>query len=151
MNKRSDNQCLSSPHSAATREVLTTELVILNLGQVARTMLELVPLPPNYPNTPKGGLRASTGSSFSSLKLNDEIGNVIGKSVDLGRQINLEVDNDDAQKLLDSHKQELTINELLEMHEQQQGIEDSSRIQSEDRMTVGNLTEDLSLIKKKGY
>ncbi|GFU10072.1 hypothetical protein TNCV_557801 [Trichonephila clavipes] len=39
------------------------------------------------------------------------------------RQINLEVDNDDVQELLDSHNQELTVNELIEMHEQQQGIE----------------------------
>ncbi|GFX78104.1 transposable element Tcb2 transposase [Trichonephila clavipes] len=38
-------------------------------------------------------------------------------------QINLEVDNDDVQELLDSHNQELTVNELIEMHEQQQGIE----------------------------
>ncbi|GFU63694.1 hypothetical protein TNCV_1509732 [Trichonephila clavipes] len=39
------------------------------------------------------------------------------------RQINLKVDSDDVQELLDSHNQELTIDELIEMHEQDQDIE----------------------------
>ncbi|GFW37924.1 hypothetical protein TNCV_4631251 [Trichonephila clavipes] len=38
-------------------------------------------------------------------------------------QINLEVDSDDAQELLDSHNQELTIDELIEIHEQEQDVE----------------------------
>ncbi|XP_023218164.1 uncharacterized protein LOC111620476 [Centruroides sculpturatus] len=45
----------------------------------------------------------------------DEIGDVIEEVVDLARQINLEVDSDDVQELLDSHNQELTIDELIEM------------------------------------
>ncbi|GFX44805.1 hypothetical protein TNCV_1826671 [Trichonephila clavipes] len=36
----------------------------------------------------------------------DEIGKVIEEVLDLARQINLEVDNDDVQELLDSNNQE---------------------------------------------
>ncbi|GFW41912.1 hypothetical protein TNCV_6211 [Trichonephila clavipes] len=67
--------------------------------------------------------------------------------ISVGFQINLEVDRDDVQKLLDSHNQEVTIDELLEMHEQEQDIEELESFesaQSEDRMTVGNLIESLS-------
>ncbi|GFX73571.1 hypothetical protein TNCV_2342761 [Trichonephila clavipes] len=46
----------------------------------------------------------------------DEIDNVIEDIVDLVRQINLEVDRDDVQELLDSHSQELTKDEHIEMH-----------------------------------
>ncbi|XP_023220465.1 tigger transposable element-derived protein 1-like [Centruroides sculpturatus] len=81
----------------------------------------------------------------------DEIGNVIEEVVDLARQINLEVDSDDLQELLDSHNQELTIDELIEMREQEQDIEEPDSldpVQSEDRMMVGNLTDGLSSIEK---
>ncbi|GFX12917.1 hypothetical protein TNCV_3659131 [Trichonephila clavipes] len=37
--------------------------------------------------------------------------------------MNLELDNDDVQELLDSHNKKLTIDQLIEMHEQQQDIE----------------------------
>ncbi|GFV22076.1 hypothetical protein TNCV_4527611 [Trichonephila clavipes] len=47
----------------------------------------------------------------------DEIGNMIEDVVDLARQINLEVDSDDVQKVLDTHNQELTMDELVQMHE----------------------------------
>ncbi|GFT89682.1 hypothetical protein TNCV_3137691 [Trichonephila clavipes] len=53
-----------------------------------------------------------------SLVEPDEIGNFIEEVVDLARQINSEVDSDDVQELLDSHYQELTIDELVEIHEQ---------------------------------
>ncbi|GFU83485.1 hypothetical protein TNCV_2142431 [Trichonephila clavipes] len=49
-----------------------------------------------------------------------KIGNVIEEVVDLSRQINLEVDSDDVQELLNSHNQELTMDELIEMHEKKQ-------------------------------
>ncbi|XP_023232690.1 tigger transposable element-derived protein 1-like [Centruroides sculpturatus] len=81
----------------------------------------------------------------------DEIGNVIEEVVDLARQINLEVDSDDVRELLDSHNQELTIDELIEMCEQEQDIEELDSldpVKSEDRMTVGKLTEGLSVIEK---
>ncbi|GFU75254.1 hypothetical protein TNCV_2056971 [Trichonephila clavipes] len=67
-------------------------------------------------------------------------------------QINLEVDSDDVQEWLDSHNQELTVDELIEMHEQEQDIEEFESIdpvQSVVRMMIGSLTEDLSLIEKK--
>ncbi|GFW04153.1 uncharacterized protein TNCV_2669181 [Trichonephila clavipes] len=48
----------------------------------------------------------------------NEIGNVIEEVVRLVGQINLKVDSDDVQELLDFHKQELTVNEIVEMHEQ---------------------------------
>ncbi|PRD20766.1 UNVERIFIED_CONTAM: Borcs5 [Trichonephila clavipes] len=62
------------------------------------------------------------------------------KVVNLARQINLEVDGDDVQ--------ELKMDDLIEMHEQEQDVEleSSDPVQSEDRMTVGNLTKSLSLI-----
>ncbi|GFX10029.1 uncharacterized protein TNCV_4101681 [Trichonephila clavipes] len=53
----------------------------------------------------------------------NEIGNVIEEVVDLARQINLEVDSDGVQELLDFYNQELTMDELIEMHEQEQDIE----------------------------
>ncbi|GFY36640.1 uncharacterized protein TNCV_28441 [Trichonephila clavipes] len=51
-----------------------------------------------------------------------EIGNVVEEAVNLTRQINLEVDINDFEELLDPHSQELTIHELIEMHEQEQDI-----------------------------
>ncbi|GFX18012.1 hypothetical protein TNCV_1576911 [Trichonephila clavipes] len=47
-----------------------------------------------------------------------EIDNVIEEVVDLTRQITLEVDSDDVQKLFDFHNMELIVDELIEMHEQ---------------------------------
>lgn len=35
-----------------------------------------------------------------------------------------EIGNDDVEELLDSHSQELTLDELIEMREQEQGIEE---------------------------
>ncbi|GFW52507.1 hypothetical protein TNCV_404351 [Trichonephila clavipes] len=61
------------------------------------------------------------------------------------------VESDDVQELLDSHTQELTIDELTEMPEQEHDIEELESldpVQSEDQMPVGNLTESLSLIEK---
>ncbi|GFX84398.1 hypothetical protein TNCV_4135081 [Trichonephila clavipes] len=49
----------------------------------------------------------------------DEIGNVIEDSIDLTRQINLEVDIVAVEELMDSHNQDLTFDELTEMHEQE--------------------------------
>ncbi|GFY15522.1 hypothetical protein TNCV_1573331 [Trichonephila clavipes] len=40
------------------------------------------------------------------------------------RQINFEVDNDDVQELLDSHNWKLTVDDLIEIHEQEQDIEE---------------------------
>ncbi|GFX19870.1 hypothetical protein TNCV_1434311 [Trichonephila clavipes] len=45
----------------------------------------------------------------------DEIGIVIVEVADFVKQINLEVDSDGGQELLDSHNQELTIDERVEM------------------------------------
>ncbi|GFX86363.1 hypothetical protein TNCV_2562521 [Trichonephila clavipes] len=64
----------------------------------------------------------------------------------------LKVDSD-ARKLLDFDNLDLTIDELIEMHEQEQDVEQIETLdsfQSENRMTVVYVTEDLSLIKKKG-
>ncbi|GFV48947.1 hypothetical protein TNCV_1093471 [Trichonephila clavipes] len=60
------------------------------------------------------------------------------------RQINSEVDSDDVQELPDSHNQELTMDELREMHGQEQDIEELvfvDPVQSKDRMTIDNLTQ----------
>ncbi|GFS65217.1 ATP-dependent DNA helicase [Trichonephila clavipes] len=53
---------------------------------------------------------------------------VIEKAVDLTREINLEVDGDEVQELLDSHHQELTNDELIEMHEQDIRLSANRRI-----------------------
>ncbi|GFS79699.1 oxidation resistance protein 1 [Trichonephila clavipes] len=59
-----------------------------------------------------------------SLPEPDEIGNFVEEVVDIARQINSGVDNDDVQELLDSHHQERTIDELTEMHEQDEPLLD---------------------------
>ncbi|GFV57226.1 hypothetical protein TNCV_346521 [Trichonephila clavipes] len=54
-------------------------------------------------------------------------------------------------ELLDSHNEELTIDELIKIDEQERDTEELQSldpIQQEDRKTVGNLTEGLSLIEK---
>ncbi|GFY03248.1 hypothetical protein TNCV_1172081 [Trichonephila clavipes] len=72
-----------------------------------------------------------------------EIDNVTEKVVYLARQINLKVDSNDIQALPDFHNQELTMDEPTEIHEQD--IEEfESLFQSDDRMTVGDLTDGLS-------
>ncbi|GFU72604.1 hypothetical protein TNCV_4838321 [Trichonephila clavipes] len=48
----------------------------------------------------------------------DEIGNVAKEVINLAKQIKLEMDRDDVQKLLDSHYQELITDVHVEMHEQ---------------------------------
>ncbi|GFU36510.1 hypothetical protein TNCV_796131 [Trichonephila clavipes] len=83
----------------------------------------------------------------------DGIGNVFEGVVCLTRQKELEGDRKDVQKLLDSYNHELTIDELIEMHEQEQCIEyfeSLDPVLTEDQITVGNSTEGLNLIEK-GY
>ncbi|GFV60531.1 hypothetical protein TNCV_3471661 [Trichonephila clavipes] len=47
----------------------------------------------------------------------DEIGNLIEEVLELDIHRNSEVDSDEVQELLVSHNQELTIDELIEIHE----------------------------------
>ncbi|GFX52445.1 hypothetical protein TNCV_4324621 [Trichonephila clavipes] len=62
--------------------------------------------------------------SEESMSVPDEIDNFIEKlSPHLDRQINLEVDSNNVQEMLDSHIQELIIDDLIEIHEQEQDIE----------------------------
>ncbi|GFX27957.1 hypothetical protein TNCV_773421 [Trichonephila clavipes] len=56
----------------------------------------------------------------------EEIGNVIEEVGDLARQINFEVDSDDIQELQDSRNPELTMDELVETHEQEQEMRNFS-------------------------
>ncbi|GFS94490.1 hypothetical protein TNCV_2015031 [Trichonephila clavipes] len=51
-------------------------------------------------------------------------GVVLVKIVVLARKMNLEVDSVFGPELLDFHNRELTIDELIEMHEQEQDTED---------------------------
>ncbi|GFV54836.1 hypothetical protein TNCV_3683611 [Trichonephila clavipes] len=91
----------------------------------------------------------ATGSYMTPIYSRSQI---IEEILDLARQTYLEVDSDDIQEGLDPHKQELTIDVLLEMHEQKQGMKQAESLdpaQSEHRMTVGNLTEGLNLIDKR--
>ncbi|GFX69120.1 hypothetical protein TNCV_4946191 [Trichonephila clavipes] len=52
-----------------------------------------------------------------------KIGNRIEEVVNLDIKINLEMDRNEVQKLLDCHNQELTMDELIKMHEKEQNIE----------------------------
>ncbi|GFT73438.1 hypothetical protein TNCV_4020871 [Trichonephila clavipes] len=51
----------------------------------------------------------------------NDIGHVIGEFVHLAKQIYLKVDSGDVQELLDFHNQKLTMDELIEMQEQDIG------------------------------
>ncbi|GFV46328.1 hypothetical protein TNCV_3232171 [Trichonephila clavipes] len=62
--------------------------------------------------------------SCYTTRLPDEIGSVIELDVDHAKKINLEADSDDVQKLLDSQYQEVAMEELIEMHEQEQNVEE---------------------------
>ncbi|GFY14671.1 tigger transposable element-derived protein 1 [Trichonephila clavipes] len=86
-----------------------------------------------------------------SLPEPHEIDNLNKEVVALARQINSGVDRDDFQELLDSYNQELTIDERIEMHEQErdvQELESEDPVQSANQTLVGNWTEGLSLIEK---
>ncbi|GFX33720.1 hypothetical protein TNCV_1933871 [Trichonephila clavipes] len=76
---------------------------------------------------------------MESLSEPDEIGILIGEVVNISRQINSEVDSDDAEELLDFHNQKLTTDELIEIHEQEQNCEELKSVdsvQSEERITI---------------
>ncbi|GFW38703.1 uncharacterized protein TNCV_3880701 [Trichonephila clavipes] len=89
-------------------------------------------------------------SGCYTTQSSDEIGNENEEVVDLARQINLEVDSGHFQELLDSHNQKLTIDELIEVHEQEiEKLESLHPVQAENQMTIGSLTEGLILIEKK--
>ncbi|GFY15903.1 hypothetical protein TNCV_1285481 [Trichonephila clavipes] len=64
-------------------------------------------------------LKTSVWEEMKTYEANGSLtSNVVEEVVHLGK-INLEEDNDDVQELLDSHNQELTVDELLEKHEQE--------------------------------
>ncbi|GFU92267.1 hypothetical protein TNCV_1338481 [Trichonephila clavipes] len=80
----------------------------------------------------------------TNTRTNNQLKTSAQEFADLARQLNLEVDSDDVQELLDSHKKELTMDELIAMHEQDiDELESLNPVQLEHRMTVGNLTEGL--------
>ncbi|GFT93041.1 hypothetical protein TNCV_2715531 [Trichonephila clavipes] len=54
-----------------------------------------------------------------SLPQPDDIGYVIEGILHFARQINLEMDSDDAEELLDSQNQELTIDEFIEINDEE--------------------------------
>ncbi|GFT90409.1 hypothetical protein TNCV_3012081 [Trichonephila clavipes] len=56
--------------------------------------------------------------------LPDEVVNLIEEVGDLAKQTLLDVDSDDVRELLDFLNQELAMNELIEMHDQKQGIQE---------------------------
>ncbi|GFV96880.1 hypothetical protein TNCV_4350931 [Trichonephila clavipes] len=85
---------------------------------------------------------------FRFEKKKGKIVHVIEEVVDLARQINLEVDSDDVQELLDSHNPGLTIDEFIEMGEQDiEELGSLDPVRTKDRMTVWNLTEGPSFIE----
>ncbi|GFW78701.1 hypothetical protein TNCV_4261241 [Trichonephila clavipes] len=81
-------------------------------------------LPPSVAN--ESSLRHIIETHVESLPEPDEIGNVIEEVVDLVRQITSEVESVDVQEFLDSHNQELTMDELIVT--QKQDIEELESI-----------------------
>ncbi|GFU92915.1 hypothetical protein TNCV_2080611 [Trichonephila clavipes] len=73
-----------------------------------------------------------TETQTESVPEPDGFCKVIEEVIDFARQINLEVKSYDVQELLDSNNIELTIDELIQMLEQEQHIEEL--VHSEDRM-----------------
>ncbi|GFW78237.1 hypothetical protein TNCV_137061 [Trichonephila clavipes] len=76
--------------------------------------------------------------------MKDEIGNLNEEIVYFSRQISLKKDSDVVQKLLDSYNQELTIDDLTEMHETEQEIEqieylDPVHSEAEGRLGIGQI------------
>ncbi|GFW98712.1 tigger transposable element-derived protein 1 [Trichonephila clavipes] len=144
----------------ATRGLLATNPVILNHGQVTWTTPEMAP--PFLTTTPHQREDVSALDRFNvhpgphggiCVPEPYKIDNFIEDVVNLARHINLEGDSDDIHDFLDTHNQKLTLDEFIEMHEQEQDIaklESLGPVQSKDRMNVGNLTKGLSLILKKG-
>lgn len=57
----------------------------------------------------------TTETQGESVSDPEQIDRVIEEVVDIAKQLNLEVDNDGVHELLDSHNQELTIDEVIEM------------------------------------
>ncbi|GFW39015.1 hypothetical protein TNCV_1830071 [Trichonephila clavipes] len=75
-------------------------------------------------------------SGLESDALTTRLPTAAEEIVDLARQINSQVDSDGVQELEDYHNQELTMDELIEMHEQDiEELESLDPVQSEDRMT----------------
>ncbi|GFT92770.1 hypothetical protein TNCV_739581 [Trichonephila clavipes] len=66
----------------------------------------------------------SAGCGNNSLLASCLVSLVIEEVVDFAKQINLEGDVDDVQELLDSHNQQLTTDEPIEMYDQQQDVEE---------------------------
>lgn len=57
----------------------------------------------------------TTETQGESVSDPEQIDRIIEEVVDIAKQLNLEVDNDGVHELLDSHNQELTIDEVIEM------------------------------------
>lgn len=57
----------------------------------------------------------TTETQGESVSHPEQIDSIIEEVVNIAQQLNLEVDHDDVQELLDSHNQELTIDEIIEM------------------------------------
>ncbi|GFT75761.1 hypothetical protein TNCV_3125541 [Trichonephila clavipes] len=71
----------------------------------------------HHENTPTwAGVETSKLSEITAEL--EDIGNLIEGVIDFSIQINLEVDRDNIHELLAFHNQELTIDELIEMQEQ---------------------------------
>lgn len=74
-----------------------------------------------YSNTPTYATPFYTNSEIrgfsegESPSYPEHIDGIIEEVIDIAKQLNLEVDADDFQELLDSHNQELTIDELIEI------------------------------------
>ncbi|GFU86570.1 hypothetical protein TNCV_4480061 [Trichonephila clavipes] len=75
-------------------------------------------------------ISSQLSSRRESVPEPDEIGHLIGEVINLARQISLEVDSDEVEELLDSHNQELTMDELIEMYEQEQHIKHMKFLES---------------------
>ncbi|GFX25351.1 hypothetical protein TNCV_1275111 [Trichonephila clavipes] len=69
-----------------------------------------------------------TETQIESAPELDDICNVIEEVVYLARLIIFEADSGDIQELLDTHYQELTIDELVKMHKQSRALKNSDSL-----------------------
>ncbi|KAJ8942380.1 hypothetical protein NQ318_011727 [Aromia moschata] len=78
----------------------------------------------------------------------DLVNQVINDVVTLARRLNLEVDSEDVDELLKSHDEELTLDDLIDMRQQNaMEDEDSEPVAQEKQMPIAKLTESLDFIE----
>ncbi|GFT25061.1 hypothetical protein TNCV_179731 [Trichonephila clavipes] len=117
---RLENVAYTDESLSSTNDFLSTASVASPQWGLDRNSLEAFLVAPKHSKSSDPLVTATKVAE----SVPDEIGNLIDEVINLACQINVEVNSDDVQDLLDSHNKELTMDELVEMHEQKQDIEE---------------------------